>query len=320
MLGLTYSDCLSSLTTCDAAQYVAQLCIHFSFRDRLHTNYRSSSKAKISRRKEEASHESSAKDFDEFMAQDPLHQPFPFRVQTSGMRQNASLEEDNRKRSSASDLFERRPSPMDNMHLSAPHPDPLDIMSAFHQDSATTMRNVDVFQQPRISGYLLGGDMDHTRISESAMIGGDFRAGAFGVDARRMGMTGATGFGTLPAAASLNAFFGDRQYSLGGPGPNIPVEDMRPLDQRLGMEPLHPSEEPNPIGMTAMAAAKGLGFPQESTWQSRQQRKLPPMPQSVFDGMFKAITTTAVGVLDLARKPTDDDIDGDLHDDDPLPL
>ena len=71
--------------------------VHFSFRDRLHTDYRSSSKAKISRRKEEAAIEPSVKDFDEFMAQDPLPLSSPLDVQNTRRREIALLEEDSRK-------------------------------------------------------------------------------------------------------------------------------------------------------------------------------------------------------------------------------
>jgi hypothetical protein len=66
-----------------------------SFRDRLHTDYRSSSKAKISRRKE-AAIEPSVQDFDEFMAQNalPLSPPIGKTPRNTG---NTSLEVDDRK-------------------------------------------------------------------------------------------------------------------------------------------------------------------------------------------------------------------------------
>jgi hypothetical protein len=150
------------------------------------------------------------------------------------------------------------------------------------------------------------------------MVGGGFSGGAFGADVTQMNMTGPTSFASIPAAASLNAYFSDR-YLSPGPGTNIQIEDMRPSEQRLGMEPLDATGEPHPIDVTALVAAKGLSYLHESMWQTRTERKLPPMPQSVFDGMFKA-TTTAVRNHDHARKPTDDYNDDDLNDDDPLPL
>jgi hypothetical protein len=162
----------------------------------------------------------------------------------------------------------------------------------------------------RVSG-LQTGQFDRGTTRDSAVIGGRYRSIG---DATRLNLPGTTSFSSLPAAASLNAYFGER-YSA-GPGSNIQIQDMSSSEQRLGMEPLDPSGDLDPIDVTALAAAKGLGYLQESTWQ-RPERKLPPMPQSVFDGIFKSTTDIA---RNLSRQSSNEDDDDDLNDDDPLPL
>mmetsp|Transcript_5463 Transcript_5463/g.9552 ORF Transcript_5463/g.9552 Transcript_5463/m.9552 type:complete len:498 (-) Transcript_5463:150-1643(-) len=283
------------------------------FRDRLHTEYRSSSRAKISRRKENVK-EHKHIDFDEYVAniEPAIEEGQRSRIsKTAGTQQILDAKWNTgpsaRKRPPPSGEFMRpstRPRTAfqglaetyfgDVFNTASAMDQHLDLLGTLPQ----TRSNLHHFSAPS------RGAPDVVASTSSSMMGQPFNRslglghlpGEFSNPraGRLMPMLNNTNsFASLPA----NAFFNDRNSSY-CVGENVSISDAMidqsqrvstdPMGASLGgsLEPLDPRKVGDSFDVSALEAAKGLAFVPETAWQTKTERKPPPMPSSIFDTSF----------------------------------
>jgi hypothetical protein len=307
----------------DAGDDFAREKIGQCFRDRLHTEYRSSSKAKISRRKESIvqsiTSQISAKpiDFDEFVASPDLaHHPNPLHLVTPSLglqRQSArhSTEYGVSAHTSTGDM--PPPSSGDFSEHARRRTNFQGLADIYFGDTSNNSPNStfpiparpDRQQHLDLLGSLTQSSRDSTRNFHNAMFSRanvmdqslrspdvnhyqHFDSGSiFSHNMQDMtySRSNADSFASFPTN-----FMTDRSMEL-GIGDTIAVRDVlmdqsQPTSRPTTLEAMgHRNMGDMGLDMAAMGAAKGLEYMhhQDANWQSRTERMPPPMLPSMFE-------------------------------------
>ncbi|KAG7367364.1 hypothetical protein IV203_030035 [Nitzschia inconspicua] len=293
------------------------------FRDRLHTEYRSSSKAKISRRKENITDESTRPmDFDEYVASpdNPSQNPSHLVKPSVGLQQsarhtptqrhpgwtgeqttNSMLPEAEREFAGPvrrktnfqglADMYfgdSSYATTMNQQYSASTRPERqqhIDLLGSLTHNSRDSSRTFHTFMNtcPNNNSTMDQSFRGNEMSHPSFLENGNILP--FGNHQEmRFSCNTTNNF----ASCSTNAFAGDRSAAF-GMADNVAIrESLMDQSQRVSGFPSLSMEYRRlgemGVDMAAMGAVKGLGYMQHgSGWLSKAERKPPPMPPSMFE-------------------------------------